>query len=431
MGFSVRIDPQTNLPATIWVFDHYARAGDGANTRTFDTFRQVARHGPKVTIFASSFSHYSFQETRLSGWKLWQSQTVDGVQFVWVRTFPYRWNDWRRAVNMLSYLVVAGAAALQPRERPEVVVGASVHPFAALIGYVISSLFGAPFFFLVGDLWPQTLIEFGRISRDGVTARVLRALERFLFQRAERIFMLWRHTEEYVASTGTSPRKVVWVPQGADLDRFTDLPAYDGAARKPFTVMYLGGFVDGMDIGTIVGAASELQNRGRSDITFALVGSSTNKSTWIQRVSELGLKNVTFPPPVPKDEIARVMRDADAFIYGVRDLPMYQYGISTNKLVDYLASGRPIIFSGRSTYDPVAETGAGFSVPPEDPAAVADAIERLVALSAAERATMGDRGHAYMLQYHHAPRLAERVLAHLTQAHARRRARAGRGQKGP
>jgi glycosyltransferase involved in cell wall biosynthesis len=222
--------------------------------------------------------------------------------------------------------------------------------------------------------------------------------------------MLWRDTVEYVASTGVSPEKVVWFPHGVELERYTSLRPYDGSPHQPFTVMYLGGFVENNDIGTIVAAAEELQRRGRDDIAFALVGSSTNKETWVRRVAELGLRNVSFPPPVPKADIATVMCQADAFIYGVRELPLYRYGISMNKLVDYLASGRPIIFSGYSSYDPVAEGGAGYSVPPEDPIAVADAVERLVALEPAERAAMGKRGYDYLLDQHTIPVLAERLI---------------------
>jgi glycosyltransferase involved in cell wall biosynthesis len=119
---------------------------------------------------------------------------------------------------------------------------------------------------------------------------------------------------------------------------------------------------------------------------------------------------------VPKAEISRAMALADAFIYGLRDIPLYRYGISLNKLADYLAAGRPIIFFGRSSYDPVAEAQAGFSVPPGDPVAIAEAIEKLAALSPAERKLMGDRGRDYLLGHHNIPSLAERFLGILQTA---------------
>jgi glycosyltransferase involved in cell wall biosynthesis len=130
----------------------------------------------------------------------------------------------------------------------------------------------------------------------------------------------------------------------------------------------------------------------------------------IKRAKTMGLRNVDFRPPVPKREVGKVMGEADAFIYGLRDLPLYRFGISLNKLTDYLAAGRPIVFFGRSSYDPVRDAEAGFSVPPGDPEGLADAIERLVALTPQERMEMGERGRRYLLEHHNIPRLAERLL---------------------
>src|SRR5207249_5033115 len=100
----------------IWVFNHYAEGREGYATRRFDVARRVVRHGHRVTIFASSFNHYSFQETRLRGLHLWRSEIVDGVEFVWLRTVPYRWNDWRRMLNMASFFLMAVATGLRRRD---------------------------------------------------------------------------------------------------------------------------------------------------------------------------------------------------------------------------------------------------------------------------------------------------------------------------
>jgi glycosyltransferase involved in cell wall biosynthesis len=174
--------------------------------------------------------------------------------------------------------------------------------------------------------------------------------------------------------------------------------------------MFLGGMLFYNAIDTILDAAAVLKERGRGDIKFLLVGAGRDREALIRRAGELGLSNVEFPEPVPKRQIATMMGEADAFIYGLHDLPLYRYGVVLNKLTDYLAGGRPIIFSGSSPYDPVREVGAGFSVPPDNPTAVADAVERLVALTPAQRVFMGQNGRRYLEEHHNIPRLAERLL---------------------
>ncbi len=380
-------------------------------TRTFDLSRRWVAAGHPTTVFVSDFSHYTFRYMHAMPWyRLWLEEDIEGVRMVWIKTTPYRLNDFRRAINMASFAALALFAGLVRRPRPDLVIGVSVHPLAALSGWMLAVVRRSRFFFEETDLWPQTLIDLGLLRADSLIARWLRSLEAFLYRRAERIVMLWRDTAPYVESLGGSASKIVWVPHGVELSRYEGLAPYDGAPGRPFRVMYLGGFVMSMSLDTILDAASILQKRGREDIRFLLVGSGTDRDAVIRKARDSGLSNVEFPNPVPKAEIASVMSLADAFIYGIRDLPLYRYGMSLNKLMDYLAGARPIIYSGNSSYNPVEIARAGYTVPPEDAQAVADAVERLVALSPEDRIAMGCRGHDYLLENHDIKALAARLL---------------------
>lgn len=401
----------------IWVINHYADPPDGLATRTFDLARRWVEKGHPTTIFVCNFSHYYLKPVRHIPFpRLSLDEDVDGVRMVWLRAPGYTRNNWRRVLNMTVFGTLAFLFGAFRRPRPDVVIGVSVHPLAALAGWMVSRVRRARFFFEVTDLWPQTLIEFGVLAQDSLTAHSMKRLERFLFRHSERIIMLWRHTDDYVESQGVSRERIVWIPHGVELSRYEDLGPYTGVASKPFRVMFLGGFVSANSLETILDAAAVLKKKGRGDIKLLLIGSGQDRDSIIQRSSELGLDNVEFPGAVPKAEISSAMAKADAFIYGLRDLPLYRYGISLNKLTDYLAAGRPIIFFGHSTYDPVAEARAGFSVPPGDPMAVAEAIEKLAALSPQERKEMGQRGRDYLLGNHNIPNLAERFLGVLEAA---------------
>ena len=403
----------------IWVVNHYADPPDGLATRSFDLAHRWVEKGHPATIFVCNFGHYDMKQMReIPPLRLWLDEDIEGVRMVWLRAPGYSRNNWRRVLNMVVFSMLAVIAGVFRRERPDVVIGVSVHPLAALAGWFLARIKRARFFFEVTDLWPQTLIEFGMLSPTSLAARSMQRLERFLFRHSERIIMLWRHTDEYVESRGVPRDRIVWIPHGVELSRYESLGTYDGVASKPFRVMFLGGFVSANSLETILDAAAELKKRGRDDIRLLLIGSGQDRDAIIERAQTLGLDNVEFPAAVPKAEISRAMAGADAFIYGLRDLPLYRYGISLNKLTDYLAAGRPIVFFGRSTYDPVAEARAGFSVPPGDPVAVARAIEQLSVLSPQERKEMGQRGRDYLLNHHNIPNLAEKFLRVLETAPA-------------
>ncbi len=77
-----------------------------------------------------------------------------------------------------------------------------------------------------------------------------------------------------------------------------------------------------------------------------------------------------FRLPVAKNKIIEIILKSDALFFHLQDSPVFKYGISSNKLFDYLASGKLIIFSSNSINNPVEEAGAGITVPPDDPQAL-------------------------------------------------------------
>jgi len=377
-------------------------------TRPIDIAKRLVSLDYEVTIFASNFSNYTLRNVRPLGLRLWRTECVDGVFLVWIRTPAYKSNGLDRVMNIVSFTLLVTLAGIFRRNRPDVIVGVTTHPLAALAGWAIAKARRARFFFEVTVLWPETLIQFGRLQRDSAPARALRGVERFLYDRAERIIMLWRDTESYVRSTGADARKIVWIPHGVELDRYAAVRSYDGIIRGPFRLMFFGGFNSANSIGTIMDAAAILLARKRTDIQIDLVGAGLEKRHWIEHVRRHRLTNVDFPAPTPKTDIAAALSKADGFVYGLRDIDLYKFGITLNKLFDYLAARRPIVFFGRTSYDPVALASAGYVVPPANPGALADAIERLANESPASRVAMGQRGFDFLLQHHLIPQLADK-----------------------
>jgi len=123
----------------LWILNHYAVSPDmPGGTRHFELARELVRRGYKVTIFASSFHHGSHHEMKLTSGERWKVEDVDGVKFIWIKTFPYQYNNWRRMLNMVSYMLPAWRIGrkltnLSPDiKRPDVVIGSSPHPLAVL-----------------------------------------------------------------------------------------------------------------------------------------------------------------------------------------------------------------------------------------------------------------------------------------------------------
>src|SRR5690606_7293086 len=74
------------------------------------------------------------------------------------------------------------------------------------------------------------------------------------------------------------------------------------------------------------------------------------------------------------------------------NVPAFYYGTSPNKFFDYVAAGLPVLVNYPGwVADMVQENRCGVAVPPDDPVAFADALERLAA-ERERREEMGRRG---------------------------------------
>ncbi|MGB9788926.1 MAG: glycosyltransferase family 4 protein [Dictyoglomus turgidum] len=397
----------------IWLFNHYAITPNlPGGTRHFDFGKELVRRGYKVTIFASSFHYSLLRETKEYKKDKFIVEDYEGVRFVWLKTFSYSDNDWRRVVNMLSYAIRAYEVAQKINtEKPDIIIGSSVHLFAVFTAYLLSKKYKTPFIMEVRDLWPQTLMDMG-VSKWHPFVILLGILEKFLYKRADKIIVLLPRANEYIEKLGISPEKIVWIPNGVDFGRFQFKNG--GSLRDEtytsdeFIVTYTGAIGKANNLDVAIEAAKILQ-KDYPNIKFLFVGDGPEKGRLLEIVKKEKINNVEFRPPVAKNKIVEIILKSDALFFHLQDSPIFKYGISSNKLFDYLASGKPIIFSSNSINNPVEEAKAGITVPPDNPQALADAIIKLYKMSPEERRAMGLNGRKYVEKYHSIPVLVDKL----------------------
>jgi glycosyltransferase involved in cell wall biosynthesis len=411
----------------IWILNHYASPPDQpTGTRHYDLGRVLVRQGHDVTIFASGFSHITLREDRLQANERMRIDCIDGVRFVWLRTTPYSANDGRRALNMLSYAF--NAIRVQRRmPRPDVVVGSSVHLAAVAAAFVIGKARRAPFVFEVRDLWPQVLVDMGAIKENGTATWVLRRLESFLYRRARVIVSLLPRAVDYMTQLGIPREKVVYIPNGiADYDErvsepndsATALLAQIGQLRQTGCMIagYVGSHVRANGVDSLVKSARVLRDRGVHDVALVFVGDGLEKEKSRQLAVDYDLRNVIFWDALPKRCVPAVLEALDIALFALHDISTYKYGLSCNKLFDYMASARPIVSACAAENTLVAASGAGICVPSDSPDDIADALMKLRSMGEAERHAIGERGRHWVYEHHGATALAGRFLGALAQA---------------
>ena len=393
----------------IWIFNHYSSTPDQPMTGAYYIAKALAQRGHEVTFFASSFNYYRHKEIRLKGWQLSRTEQFEGVTFFWIRTFPHTSRLWSRALNMFSYFLMTISLALLRNQRPDVVIGTCPHLLAVLAAYTVSRMKQSQFVFEVRDLWPQTFVDHGMMSESNVIVVLLRWLEKFLYKKASLIITVLPYMYEYLERIGIPKQKSTWIPNGIEPEAYKELAAELPSANKYHAFMYMGGHSNYQGLETILEAAKLIQNEGNEKVRFVLLGDGSEKKHLIQYARDLGLLNVEFKDAVPRSALPSQMKEADVFIYHIKDLNVLQYGISPNKLCDYLMSCRPVLCATGARNNPVEEAKAGITIAPEDAFAMAEAVRQFITMSAEEKKEMGNRGRAYAVLNYDVNRLASKL----------------------
>ena len=350
----------------LWLVNHYAILPQQAGgTRHYTLARELVKRGHQVTIIASSFDHTTRKELHIPDGAPSRLEVVDGVRFLWLRTPPYEGNSARRLWNTAAFArKVLGLRARDLGGRPDVVLGSSPHLFAAWAAERLARRHRVPFVLEVRDLWPQSLVDLGSFSEGHPFIRWLEYIERGLYRRARHVITLLPGAKEHIVQKGGHPDRITWIPNGVDLRLLP--PPSPPESRDSLTFLYAGSHGLANNLDYLLEAIYHARRlRPELSLHFRFVGDGPEKPVLIQRARELGLENVTFEDTVPKYRIFEVLASADAFLVALQDTTLYRWGISLNKLYDYLAMARPIVLAVPELVynNPVEEACAGLTAP--------------------------------------------------------------------
>jgi glycosyltransferase involved in cell wall biosynthesis len=410
---------------SLLIFNHYATTPDAAGgTRHYDIGKALAARGYDVTVIASACArggHGSGHCRSGSQYLVEDLLEAPGLRFVWVRTTKEGTSLASRAISMVSYLPRTTAVARELiREHvlpaPTWVVGSCVHQFAGLAALKVARENAAPFIYEVRDLWPETLSELGGWSRHHPAVVVSRFMSKYLYRRADEVVTLLSGSESVIASYGVAASRIVVIPNGVDLQRAETESRRIPGTEGSFLVVYAGSQGRANALDQLIDAAARVDRIRDSQLKFLLIGSGPEKARLQRRVCDEGVRNVVFADPVPKNDIYALLKGADAFYVGTSHTVLYDSGMSMNKLMDYLAVGRPVVLACDASQNPVSLSGSGYVVPSDQPQLLADAFSQLTTLSQAELASIGERGRLYARQHlsiEHLADLWENVLSGL------------------
>ncbi|MCR8850555.1 glycosyltransferase family 4 protein [Rossellomorea sp. SC111] len=398
----------------IWIFNHYAVGPNSTGiTRHLDLSRELVKKGHKVTIFASSFNHWKRSETvEYNTNQRYKIKEYDGVRFIWMKTPAYYKNDFKRVKNILSYSRQLSMVTSKMDDNPDIIIGSLMHPLAAMSGYLIAKKKNCKFYFEERDLWPQSLIDLGKVSPSNPVVKVLSKMELFLYKKADKIIVLFDKAPKYVVSRGIDVEKVIYLPNGVDMNRYQE--ASDDVSLsenhlllspEKFNVIYTGAHSLANNLGAILNIAKKISSID-PEIMFTMVGDGPDKNSLIQRAKTENINNLKFIEAVPKESVPSLLKQADIGIISMKNAEVYKWGISLNKMYDYMAAKLPIVMLSNLEDTIISQHDLGYVEDSED-----EVVKNIIHLKNSPDKTdkLGTRARDFVKDTHSWEKLAEKL----------------------
>ena len=149
--------------------------------------------------------------------------------------------------------------------------------------------------------------------------------------------------------------------------------------------MYTGSIRQANCVGDLVHAAAICDKKSDKKIKFIIYGDGDQRAELEERAEKLGLDNIVFKGRVEKRYIPFILSKGDLNVVTGEDSNLGRYGVSWNKLFEYMASGKPIVANYNiQRYNFVDEYGFGEARRYKDNDQFADAIIKMSELDRAQ-----------------------------------------------
>lgn len=397
----------------ILLLNHYAGSPHhGMEFRPYYLAKEWIAAGHKVTIIAANHSH--IRKVNPEQQELMVRQNLDGIDYIWIKTRPYSSNGVKRILNMLDYL--KGIYKIMPvleESKPDVVIASSTYPLDNYPAYKLAKRVGAKYVYEVHDLWPLSPQLLGGYSKYHPFIVVMQLAENFAYKHVDKVISILPCAEPHMRSHGLATGKFVHVPNGIYLPEVSNpeplSQEFEAQLPKDKKIIgYCGTLGIANALHNLVEAA-RLVKDNHPDWFFVIVGTGPERENLQKLIDSYGLENIRIFSAIPKPQVQSFLSVCHCLIITWNDSPLYKYGISPNKIFDYMYSGRSLLQSVKAGNDipKDAQCGITCDTTPDD---IVVGLEKILSLSDMERTIMGKNGHEYVLKHHTYDVLAQQFL---------------------
>ena len=401
------------MKQSFFFINQYASTPDiGFAGRSFYLAKSLQEKGHDVLLVISSNHHLLREKPKYKG--LWSKENFEGLDVLWLKTFNYKKaNSLLRVMNWFLFALYMPFLVFL-KKKPSMLHYSSPAPVAFIGVWLLSKITAAKTCLDIRDVWPDTFVEIGGVSKNHPLVKILYWIEKFSAKKADKITSNLSNYSLRLTELGVSESKFEWISNGVsekDIQYSYDnsdisLPSY---CSGKFVVGYTGTLGEANALKHMLDVAELLLTN--NEIIFLFVGGGKEKFELEQICNEKKLTNVYFHESVAKRDIYKFQSLCNVLCVGAKPCSIYKYGVAPNKLYEYMYSGVPVIYYIDSPYySPVADALCGEEVTSVDVIGFSEAIIRIKAKTPEELQLMAKNGKAYIEMNHVYGNLIDKLI---------------------
>ena len=394
------------MKKNIWIINQYCGSIiHGMNFRSWYFAKELKKKGHSPHIISASFSHLLYKFPATNG--RFTFENVEDIPFTWVKVAKYSGSQSiGRVLVMIQFMINLIFLPKKKLQKPDVIIVSSLSPLPVVSAYFWSKKYKAKLLFEVRDIWPLSLIEIGGFSKLHPLVLFFGWFEKFAYIRADKVISVLPNAKPHMESRGMNKDKFIHIPNGFNMEEMKKSKDLDESIanlipKNKFIVGYTGSLGASNAMEYLIKASNYLEKN--KNIHFVIFV----KCKHLEKIKNNSKNNVSFLGEIDKSQIQSVISYFNVCYIGWHNHSLYRFGISPNKIFDYMYSGKPIIHSVNTSNDLVHIAKAGISIQPENPREIANKIIEVSNMGNEILNKWGENGKKYVEENH--------TYSHLTQ----------------
>lgn len=366
--------------------------------QTLKRAQYLKEAGYDVTIIGGSYLHNTTINLIKDNRKFIEAE-YDGIKFIHIKTNNYSGNGIMRFYNLILFNFRLFFLS-KKFAKPDIIAQMAMVPFGNIL-YYVAKRFNAKNIVDVVDLWPESFVAFGLISKNNPLTKLAYWAEKWLYEHADEIVFSMEGGKDYIIEKGwdldsggkIDLNRVHYINNGVDLTDFNknkNLYKIDDSDLENdslFKVIYLGSIRLANNIKLLIDAAELLKDQ--KSLKFLIYGDGDDRIYLENYCKNKRLDNVVFKQKwIELKYVPYVLSKSSLNILNYMPSPIARFGGSQSKSFQYMASGKPICANIKMGYCPITKYKLGIAKDFKTSAEYANAILSFVSLNSKEYTQM-------------------------------------------